>query len=182
MISVASTLSAPPGGAWFWQDGDHFLTGSDFMELATRVGAVLRAKGDASDPQQAILEHMAPRMPRGWAKGYDGPQEPTAGDMLRTARKIAAGHQVARADVIMRRMSVCASCPAMERKICLVCMHIPEKAVALFGGRRAPLPCDAKSGVCSCAKTFCMAVCTAMYPGEEPVWPGTPGSCWRTKR
>lgn len=182
MISVASTLSAPPGGAWFWQDGDHFLVGPDFEELATRVGAVLRAKGDHTDPRQAILGHMAPRMPRGWAKGYDGPREPTAGDMLRTARALVSKRQVARADVIMRRMSVCAACPAMERKVCLVCMHIPEKVVALFDGRRAPLPCDAKSGVCGCAKTFCMAVCSAMYPGEEPVWPGTPGSCWRTKR
>ena len=181
MITVPSTVSAPPGGVWFWQDASHCIAGPRLDDVAVQVGRVLRGAGDRSDPVQAVLKYMAPRMPRGWAKGWKGSPEPTVGDYLARAAKVAS-LPVARPDVIKSRLARCARCKACIRPVCMPCLHIPDRVVSFFAGRRPPLPADAKSGVCRCAGTFCMAVCSVMYGADGDRWPDMPAGCWRNEQ
>ena len=178
MITVQSTMSTPPGGKWFWQDPEHSFAASSLDVVVGQVGAVLRANGDRSDPEQAVLAYMAPRMPRGWATGWDGPKKPTISDYVRVARKYF-GRRVSRVDRIKTRMDVCRRCPAMSREMCLTCSGVPAAVTKWFSGQRPPLPGDGQSGICRCASTFNMVVASVDYDEGEPVWDGAPPTCWR---
>ena len=180
MISVPSTMSAPPGGVWFWQDHDHSFSSPNLEIVAGEVGRVLRAMGDRRDPEQAVFEYMAPRMPRGWATGYTGPARQTLSSAVLNARPYFS-RPVDRVDRIMARMDACARCPKRERPFCLTCHGIPQMVYGEFDGRRGPVPQDRFSGVCTCAGTFDMVVASVMY-GDGAVWPDTPSTCWRLQR
>lgn len=179
MISVRSTATVPPGGAWFWEDGDHLVSDPDYRTAVDAVARILRDNGSSADPEQELLGFMAPRMPAGWAVGYSGPRARTFSDYLKAAVPYY-GRQVERVDNVMRRMEVCRLCPRFRREGCLTCRKIPEYVENGFKGRRAAVPSvDSRSGICVCAGTFNMVVASVTYDKNEAVWEGTPPTCWR---
>lgn len=171
-------MAVPPGGFWFWQDGDHSVASPSYDVAVAQVGAALAESGSAEDPAQALLGYMAPRMPRWWSTGYDGPRKPRLSDYMEEAAKYF-DRRVARVDAIDSRMRKCAECPHRTRPCCLSCHGIPRKVVEGFGGRRSLMPLDNKSGVCPFAGTFSMVIASVEYDKDEAAWPGTPPTCWR---
>lgn len=171
-------MVAPPGGVWFWEDGDHFVSSPSYQEAVDRVRAILAEKGDGRSPSEALAEYMCPRMPRGFCTGFTGTRAESAGEILRKALPYA-DRGLAMANVIQSRLDACAACPMCRRDTCIVCRHVDKAIYGLFRGRRPPLPADRKSGVCMCAGTYAMAIASVLYPSDEPVWRGTPKTCWR---
>lgn len=178
MTVFSNTLSAPPGGLWFWEDGDVAVSTPSYEEAVRLVGYALRAKGSTESPDAALAAYMCPRMPRSFCRGYSGPQLPTHADFLREARKYAE-FPLETSDVIAARLDRCRTCPRCSHSECLHCYGIDERVRLLFNGRRAIISQDRKSGVCQCAGTYAMAVASVAYSDKNQVWEGTPSTCWR---
>lgn len=178
MTGFSNTLSAPPGGVWFWEDGDVSVSSPSYDEAVALVGRALRAKGSSKSPDLALAEYMCPRMPRSFCRGYVGPSLPTHADFLRVAQSYAS-MPVESSDVIADRLDRCLSCPKCLFSVCVRCHGIDERVRLLFGGRRAIISQDPKSGLCQCAGTYAMVVASVAYGEGDKTWEGTPSTCWR---
>lgn len=173
-----STVTAPPGGVWFWESDGAFVSSTSYRDAIDRIRTALLAKGDRTDPRDALADYMCPRIPPGFCSGYSGPRAKVHRDYLEEAAKLR-GMRIADAMTISSRLDRCATCPACEHTVCLGCRGIDDRVRLLFGGRRAILPQDRHSGLCGPAGTYAMAVASVVYPVGDRVWEGTPGSCWR---
>ena len=171
-------MAAPPGGLWFWEDGDHLVSTPSDQEAIDQIRAILVEKGDKRSPSDALAEYMCPRMPRGFCMNFTGPSVETTRDLIDRALPYAS-RNLAMANIIQTRLDRCASCPMCRHDTCISCRRIAPDIYALFGGRRPSLPADRKSGVCKCAGTYAMAVASVLYSSDEQTWEGTPTTCWR---
>lgn len=178
MASFRSTVTTPPGGLWFWEDGEHLVSTPSYQDALDRIRAILSEKGDHRSPVEALAEYMCPRMPRGFCIGSGTSGKATLGRLFENAIPYFA-KGLAMANIIQSRLDRCASCPNCRHDVCLTCHDIPKKVYGMFGGRRPSLPADPKSGRCSCAGTFAMVVSSVLYSPDEEVWEGTPSTCWR---
>lgn len=178
-MQFRSTMSAPPGGEWFWGDANHFVSGPDYHTVLGQVRDILKSIGSDKSPEQALMEFMCPRMPRGFCYGFAGQTAVTAADYMDAAKPYFS-MPVAMTDDIERRMAKCLSCPKFSgNDLCLTCRKLDEAIYAGFGGRRVRLPGDRRSGICKCAGTFNMVTASVLYNDKAVVWEGTPPDCWR---
>lgn len=174
-----SIVETPPGGAWFWEDGDSFVSSPSYSDAIDKIRAALAAKGDTrTDPRDALAAYMCPRVPPGFCSGYAGPRAKTHDDYLVEAAKLK-DMPLADAMTVASRLDRCATCPKCEHTVCLGCRNLDDRVRLLFGGRRAILSQDRHSGLCGPSGTYAMAVASVVYPVEDRVWEGTPKTCWR---
>lgn len=171
-------MTAPPGGVWFWEDGEHLVSTPSYQEAVDQLRSILAEKGDARSPAEALAEYMCPRMPRGFCRGYTGPRAESSSALLDRAKPYA-DKPLAPANTVLTRLEVCAKCPKCRRDVCVTCRRLDEAVYGLFGNRRPALPPDRRSGVCACAGTLAMVVASVRYGEDEPLWEGTPSTCWR---
>lgn len=171
-------MTTPPGGVWFWEDGEHLVSTPSYQEAVDQLRSILAEKGDARSPAEVLAEYMCPRMPRGFCRGYTGPRAESSSALLDRAKPYA-DEPLAPANVVLSRLEVCAKCPKCRRDVCVTCRCLDEAVYGLFGNRRSALPPDRRSGVCACARTLAMVVASVRYGEGEPLWEGTPSTCWR---
>lgn len=181
---VPSVSYAPPGGKWFWGDDDHYVESTDYAEAVSRITAAIRCSwGDA---ERKLLDYVCPRV-EGFCLKRDAAEgtfkrvpktKRTVEELLKNAQPYTTRPD-APANEIMRRMEVCTKCPKWERTFCLGCAKVCSAVYEIFKGRRMKLPGDVRSGICCCADTFDMVVSSVDYRPDDPVWEGTPETCWR---
>lgn len=181
MSRFARTMSAPPGGEWFWEDGETFIHSPSYADAVDALARHFRAKGIQRDPASALAEHMCPRMPRGFCIGATQAQSgPTLSELLTRTRDICLGARMQDAATAQRRLERCASCPKCSHPTCVPCRGVDAQIYEMFEGRRPPVPADRKSGVCDCFTVFAMALATVDDKVPDP--PDLPDTCWRNER
>ena len=181
MTGFRSTLSTPPGGEWFWDDGDAFIHSRSYQDAVDALARHFREKGVAKDPAVALAEYMCARMPPGFCRGAAGSREPTLAELVEATRAACDGRPLADAVTIQRRLEACAACGKCTRPVCVPCRGVDAAVYGFFGGRRPPVPADRKSGVCSVFGAFAMGL--ASVDGAQATPSGdVPDACWRNKR
>lgn len=176
---IATRSTVPPGGLWFFQLGDDYYESPLYEDCIAHVDEILRKHGVKMLATEALAEFMCPHMPAYFCRGA-GPASPVI--LARDAMKAAAPYvskPVETLDVISKRLQKCTGCLKHRRDFCLHCHGYDTWVCDQFGGRRVKLPADDASGCCSCAKTFEAVIASVVYGEDEPVWEGTPDSCWR---
>jgi len=181
MTTFASIASAPPGGKWFWEDGNVLFESPSYDEVTGRIRAYFLEKGIARDASAALAEYMCPRMPAGFCRGFSGTARKTANQVLADSAPYFS-MPLATADVVQRRLERCFACPSCSHNVCMTCRRMDEKVRTGFGGRRAKIPADRSSGVCTCAGAYAMAVASVVFDKDSPAWEGTPDTCWRNDK
>lgn len=177
MSAFLSTVSAPPGGEWFWEDDEAFIHSPSYHDTLVELARYFRMKGIAKDPAAALAEHMCPRMPRGFCRGTVPSAGPTLAELLARTEEHCADKRMQDAGTVQRRLEVCAKCPKCTKPTCIPCRGVDMEVYRMFGGRRPPVPADRKSGVCSCFGVFTMALASVDDGAPNP--PDLPDTCWR---
>lgn len=181
-VYFKDTRATPPGGVFFYvAPGGERVEGRHFSEIERRVAALLEKYHDPRSVERAVAEYMCPRI-----SGADwfcqGPV--VASPSVRPPQALSNSLPYCRRsmvpfDVIERRMQVCLSCPKHVREWCPSCTGHLARLDREMRGRRPHLAEDRPSGVCSCAKAYEYALASVEYAPGEPIWEGTPDSCWR---
>lgn len=182
MSAFQNTMSAPPGGEWFWEDKETFIHSPSYSDVIDAIRRRFREKGVSRDPAEALAEYMCPRMPRGFCRGAFArmKSEPKVSDYVNATIRKCLGRDVEDVATIQRRLEVCDTCPKCRRPTCVTCRGIDKAIYKVFEGRRAVLALDPRSGVCSCDGTFTMGVASVRQDGSA--LEGAPDTCWRNKK
>ena len=171
----------PPGGLFFCEIGGERVQGRTFLEIAPKVRELMRRHGVSGTAEMAVAAYMCPRIPNPGLYCRGGAVPPAHGN----ARDAIANslpycsRRVVPFDVIERRMQRCAECPEHKRDWCPTCSGHVSMMKEAFDGRRRDVPEDTLAGVCQKAKAYEYAVASVEYAEGEPVWAGTPDTCWR---
>lgn len=180
-MTFSSTVSAPPGGKWFWEDGKVLFESASYHEVVDRMRRYFLDNGIDKSAEAALAEYMCPRMPSGFCRGFDGSRRKTAREILADTERVCAGKQLETIDVVERRLEKCAKCPKCDHSICVTCRRIDDLIYKMFDGRRCRLILDKVSGVCTCAGAYSMAVASLCFDKNSPAWEGVPATCWRNE-
>lgn len=177
----------PPGGLFFYETHGKGATGRTLAEITPKVQALMERFSIRGTPEYAVAEYMCPRVPglpcvqlgTAKARGTVAPKEAMANSLPYCALPPAAP-ATAKA-----RIETCIKCPRHERRWCPTCAghaDAADREFAKHGKQRPRTGLDSRSGVCSCAKAYELVVASVEYGDGDPVWDGTPETCWRYQR
>jgi hypothetical protein len=181
VTTFSSTMATPPGGRWFWEDGKVSFVSTSYLEVIDKMREYFQSQGINKDPRTELIDFMCPRMPRSFCRGYRGPSRMTSEQYLQNSFAYK-DYQLETADIVQQRMKTCRYCTEYDQGVCSSCFGYTDHVYEMFQGRRARLPEDTNSGACKCAKALAMAVASVVYKEDEPIWDGTPKTCWRYKQ
>ena len=180
MSAFASTVATPPGGKWFWEDGEVLFESPSYHTVVDLIRGYFLKKGVTKDATVALAEYMCPRMPIGFCRGDFGPRRATVQELVKNTERYS-GMPLETIDVVQRRLNICSHCPKCDHSLCVTCRGIDKFVYGMFQGRRMKLPEDRSSGVCTCTGAFTMAAASVCYDG--PLGLGeAPVTCWRYEK
>lgn len=181
-IAFNNKFATPPGGLYVYELNGQVVSHRSVLmmealirELHAKFGIPL-----TKAPEYLLAEQMCPQLPNGFCSKAVGIRRYDINECRANALPYYTKPMATR-DVIEQRLAYCVSCPKNDRMICLTCTGLIDEVKRGFGGRREKLPQDAAVSVCLCAKTLGAVVSSVEYTADDPVWEGTPDTCWRKK-
>ena len=179
MTAFPNTMTTPPGGEWFWEDRDVFIHSRSYHDVIDAMRRHFREKGITKDPAEALADYMCPRMPRGFCHGRSDDPVLTLDQIVRNTIDLCRGLPLEMVDTVRRRLEKCAACDMCDHPVCVTCRGVDKRIYEAFGGRRAPLDADRKSGVCRVCGAFVMGLVSVRH---DKALEGAPESCWRNDK
>lgn len=171
----------PPGGWFFYEVNGEHVQARTFLEIAPKVRALMNKYGIKDTAEAAVASYMCPRIPNPgrYCRGAAVPAAHVVPHVAIANSLPYCKRRVVPFDQIERRLRICAACPHHKREWCPTCTGHVSAMMSAFGGRRKPLPEDTLAGVCQKAKAYEHAIASVDFEEGEPVWEGTPDTCWR---
>ena len=170
----------PRGGFFFELNGEK-VSARHFCDIERPVAEMLRRAGLTCTVEEAVANYMCPRIDEAdwFCTGKFRPARVRPAEALKNTASAVAGRDVVPFDEVERRLRVCMECPMHTREFCVACTGHLERVLAMFGGRRTPVPEDAGAGICKCCKAYESGVASVAYADGEGVWGEAPANCWR---
>lgn len=179
MLSLRSTLYAPPGGEWFYElEGRRFASRHSLVDLERAVVAHYESRGAAVplNLRELLEDYMCKRLPAGNCVGegqrIPGSVVPSYFELMKNLSKVR-GKPLVDAKLAESRAMICRECRHNNMAGCRSCNNLQSQALAAVRGHRVlNLP---YMGNCLIYVVPTYALVWVNKPGEQA---GLPDNCW----
>lgn len=179
MLTLRSTMFAPPGGEWFFEvDGIRLASRHSLVDLERAVVAHYEGRGKTVplDLRVKIEDFMCRRLPEGNCLGegarIPGSVVPSYFDLMKNLSRVR-GKPLVDAKLAEARALTCRECRHNNMSGCRSCDNLQGQALTAVGGRQVlNLP---YMGNCLVYVVPTYALVWVKNPGDQA---GLPDNCW----